>query len=145
MSSIFDPIEMRWMGQEVTIPANRVLKAIASVEEILPLDQVVKMAQSGHVHIAKCSMAYGAVLRYAGLKVTDEEVYSRFVGVPADAPEMVRALQALLMMMLPRDLKGGSADAPKGKAPRRRASASSKKAGKQRSAEGASQTASSGA
>lgn len=132
--SIFDPIEMRWIGKEVTIPANRVLKAIAAVEEILPLDQVVKMANTGHVHIAKCSMAYGAVLRYAGVEVTDEEVYSRFVGVPADAPEMVRTLQALLMMMLPRQMKEGSAAAPKGKDLRRPASASSRKRGKRASA-----------
>ena len=145
MSSIFDPIEMRWMGKDVLIPANRVLRAIAAIEEILPLDQVVRMGVTGHVHIAKCSMAYGAVLRYAGVEVTDEEVYSRFVGVPAEAPEMVRTLQALLMMMLPRDLKGASADAPKGKAVRRRASASSKKAGKSSSAADASRTASSGA
>lgn len=145
MTSIFDPIEIRWKGKEVNIPANRVLRAIAAIEEILPLDQVVKMAMTGHVHLAKCSMAYGAVLRYAGVEVTDEEVYARFVGVPTDAPQMVRTLQALLMMMLPRDMKEASAGAPSGKAPRRRASASSKKAGKSQSGEASSQTQISGA
>lgn len=145
MSSIFDPIEMRWMGQEVVIPANRVLKAIAAVEDVLPLDRIVKMAETGHVHIAKVSMAYGAVLRYAGVRVTDEEVFSRFIGVPAEAPEMIRTLQALLMMMLPRDMKGGSADAPQGKELRRPASASSKKRGRQRSEKVASPPPTSGA
>ena len=116
MTNAFDPINLRWKGKDYTIQANRVLMAIAAVEDVLPLHRITVMASTGEINLARISMAYGAVLRFAGAEVADEDVMSGLIGSPGEAQTAALALQTLLMMMLPRDLRsGGSAKAPPGK------------------------------
>lgn len=121
MSNAFNPIELHWKKQKFIIPANRVLRTIAIIEEVLPLDQVILMAQTEKVSISKISMAYAAVLRSAGCQVTDEDLYASLVGIPGVAKEAVQALQELLLLMIPRNLvEGGSETPPSGKSKSKR-------------------------
>lgn len=134
MSNAFDPISLRWKGKDFTIPANRVLMAIASVEDVLPLHRITAMASTGEVNLARISMAYGAVLRFAGAEVADEDVMSVLVSTPSEAQTAATALQALLLMMIPKDLRGGGATAQSGKELRKQTSSSSRKRTRQSSA-----------
>lgn len=125
MSAIFDPIEIEWDGKPYRIEPQNILKAIARVEEHITLAQLVKQAESGSVSSSKLSMAFGTLIRFAGAKATDEEVFERVLGAGSlNADDMGKALGMMLSMMLPRSVK---AMASSGNVQRRTTSDSSKK------------------
>ena len=100
----FDKIELRWKGQTYVVEPNRVLRLIARVEEVVTVDELVKYAQRQTAPMAKLSMAYGAALRYAGVVVTDEEIFeSIFSG--NNSAEVTQAVTGLLSMMIPKTLR----------------------------------------
>ena len=70
---IFSDVRLEWGEASFTIPAERVLGAIAVVEDCVTL---ADLGARKSLPIGKISMAHGAVLRYAGAKVSDEEVYN---------------------------------------------------------------------
>ena len=134
MSNAFDPIQLRWQDRDFTIPANRVMMAIAIVEDVLPLHRIASMAASGDINLTRVSMAYGAVLRFAGGEVTDEEIFKSLISSPDQSMIAASSLQTLLMMMVPRELReGGSQKAQPGKGSRKRGSSSSSKRTKRQS------------
>ena len=93
-------IVLVWREVEYRIEAREVLPLIAKVEEILTLGEIYESSQKGTLPLAKLSMAYGTVLRYAGAKVTNEEVYSGMF-LPGDKKAAFVAVNALLTMMVP--------------------------------------------
>lgn len=98
---MFNPVVLKWYGAAYTIPANRVLMAIATVENILTLDELHKFVDKSTVPLARIAQAYGALLRFAGGSATDDDVYAgMFGGENADPAAVVTAL---LGMMLPPD------------------------------------------
>lgn len=124
--SKFESITLVFGGKKYVIPANRVMGAILSIEDHLTLDQLYKYADSNTAPLGKISVAYAAVLRYAGAEVADEDVYVSLFG-REDPTAMATAVHNLMRMMLPpAELAkiGGDATAPKGKA---KDSSSSKK------------------
>jgi len=97
MSGLFKEVALSWGGQEYTVPADKVMRLIAIVEDIITLEELV--ASSGRKRV-KISEAYAAALRYAGCRVTDEDVYASLFS--ADSAEVtVTAINGLLMMMVP--------------------------------------------
>jgi hypothetical protein len=109
MASAFSPVELNWDGKTYTIPANRVLMAIAQIEEILTMDELAKFNRRGTAPVAKLAMAYGAVLRYSGCSVSDDEVYAGMFGDAGTSA--AKATQGLMHLMLPPAamvLKGGA-------------------------------------
>lgn len=104
----FEAVTLKWKGQSFTIPPHRVLGAIACIEEHLTLDVIHRAHQGRQVPAAKVSMAFASVLRYAGAVVDDAEVYSAIFHPDNDG--MQQALTALLMMMLPPDLKASASE-----------------------------------
>lgn len=126
---IFDDITFGWDGREYKIPSNRVLGAIARIEEIMTFQELVIYQARGTLPLVKLSQAYGSALRYAGAIVTDEQVYyGMFSGSDDKNSRMVTALTTLLMMMVPKDMKqvgGGSATKGKHKRAGRRSSKNS--------------------
>jgi hypothetical protein len=97
----FEDIELPWSGKTFVIKSNRVMGAIARIEDVITLAELQAYAVKGAAPIAKLSMAYAAVLRYAGAQVTDEEVYEKsFVG-GREQEAMVMAIMNLMKMMLP--------------------------------------------
>lgn len=93
--SIFDDVTLTWGGNEYTIPANRVMGLIEVIESAIPIDELV----SDKPPRAKLAKAYSSAIRYAGGKVTPEEVYASFFkdGLVAVAT----AATGLVMMMVP--------------------------------------------
>jgi hypothetical protein len=100
--AIFEQITLTWKGREYVIPPDNVLRCIAMVEDVLPLG-VLAQSATGDYKLAKLAAAFAVALRYAGAKVTDEEVYSgMFEGQGADLAAKARAyVFALQAMMIP--------------------------------------------
>lgn len=101
--SLFEPIKLTWKGGNYEIPARNVLKAIAKVEEIITLQRLNVEPQD--VPIARLSMAYGVILRFAGAPAEDDEVYEAMVGGESRGGAAIEMVQALLLMMLPKRVR----------------------------------------
>jgi hypothetical protein len=98
--SIFEEVVLSWDGVEYKIDPERVMGAIAKVEEIITLRELSEYAQKGDAPMAKLAMAFASVLRYAGAKVRDEEVYSgMFSG--SGQKSAIGSISVLLQMMIP--------------------------------------------
>lgn len=98
-TAVFEDIRLAWDGQPVVIPANRVLGAIARVEDVITFGELAEAARSNRYSVARLSRAFGAVLRYAGVEVGDDEVYA---GVFSGKTHNVAAsISVLLQMMIP--------------------------------------------
>jgi hypothetical protein len=101
MGSVFQDIELEWGGRVYTIPSNRVMGAIARIEDVVTLPELQASFTRGGVPISKLSAAYSAILRYAGAKVTAEEIYAdAFAGKDA-GQLMMAAIMNLMTIMLP--------------------------------------------
>lgn len=103
MTNIFEPVTLTWKNVEYVIPPNRVLRAIAIIEDVIPMQELIANGEKGTAPIAKIACAFGAVLRYAGAKVTDDEVYAGMF-VDAGSSAIPAAINNLMMMMIPRNV-----------------------------------------
>lgn len=100
--SIFDPIDLVWQGQTYTIQPDRVLGAIARIEEVMTLKEIHESyTQRGSIALSKVAQAYGAVLRWAGAQASNDEVYSSLFDGSSDGAAVQQMLQALLLMLTP--------------------------------------------
>ena len=75
----FDDVTLGWKGEEYTVPANQMLMLVCKIEDALAGDTgeqalTVLMRRQGPPH-ARLAQAYGAALRFAGAKVSDDDVY----------------------------------------------------------------------
>lgn len=101
MTGVFSDIELEWGGNVFTIESNRVMGALARIEQHITLGELQAFSQKGTAPIAKLCMAFADALRYAGARVTDDEVYAQaFEGEEQQQAIMVAIMQ-LLQMMLP--------------------------------------------
>lgn len=99
MAVHFNDITLTWDGKKYKIAARSVLAVIATIEDIITIDELVKVAKRKTVPLSRVAMAYGAALRFAGAEVDDEDVY---VGLFADGGSTAAAsVQGLLSMMIP--------------------------------------------
>ena len=113
--SAFSDIKVSWAGKDYSIPARKALGAIARIEEVITLQQLLQYMQSGQLPLAKLSQAYGAVLRYAGAYLADDEIYEgMFPNGDAQVGAAI-AVQGLMEMMIPPSVRAhanGAAPAP---------------------------------
>ena len=101
MSGIFEEITLGWDGKQYKIPANRVMAAIGVVEKHVTLGELAKwQADPEKLRLTQLTAAYGAIIRFAGANVTDEQVYGGIFMAGGQA-QVVSAIQAMLMMMIP--------------------------------------------
>lgn len=93
---IFNDVTIGFKGEEFTIEANKVMRLIASVEEVISLAELT----TGKPKLAKIAEAYALMINYAGGNADIESVYeSLFVN---DGSQTVQAaIQSLIMLMLP--------------------------------------------
>jgi hypothetical protein len=100
---MFQPITIKWGGDEYTIPANGVLKAIAIIEEHFTLADMVQQIRTNTVKMATLACAWGNLLRHLGAKVTDEEVYAGlFEGDSEEITQrIVTTVNMLMVIMVP--------------------------------------------
>lgn len=106
----FEDVTLGWKGESFTIPANRQMGLVARIEDALSGDTgrhaINVLVQRDGPPYSRLAAAFGAALRYAGAKVTDEEIYlsimEDFAKSQADvASKLQGVIIALLMVMAP--------------------------------------------
>lgn len=98
--SIFEEVTLSWNGEEYKIPPDRIMGAIAKIEDVITLKELSDYAVKGDAPLAKMAIAYAAVLRYAGAKVNEAEVYSAMFDL-GNNMNILTCINALLTMMIP--------------------------------------------
>lgn len=111
----FDDVHLEWKGKKLLLRSDRVLGGLARVESVITLPELSLYVSRGTAPPAKLSMAYGALLRYVGQDVTDDEVYLEMFGPETPANDMVMtAISMLFSMMIPKGAKTPAGSAPPG-------------------------------
>ena len=102
--ALFEEVTLEWRGEKHVIPPNGVMRAIAVVEDIVTLPELSVEMQSRKFKLSRLAAAYGALLRYAGAKASDEDVYASLFPSTAGEDGVLRAASAvmtLISMMVP--------------------------------------------
>jgi hypothetical protein len=108
--SSFEDIKLGWEGKSYLIPARKVLGAVARVEEVVTLQELLQYAQRGTAPMGRIAKAFGLVLRYAGADVEDEAVYLGMFGSDTAADggvqqQVLTAVTLLMQMMIPPEVR----------------------------------------
>jgi len=101
-------VEMTWAGVTYTIPADRAFKAAMMVEDIVPFAEVHGWGQKPRVY--KLSAAFGALLRFAGARVSDEDIVASILNPNAQDGGQMAAVGAFNSLM--EVLTSGAPDLP---------------------------------
>lgn len=101
MAGVFTDIELEWDGRVYTIPPRKVMGAIARIEDIITLGELQRYGERETLPISKLCMAFGAVLRYAGAQVKDDEIYEAIFAGQEEQQAITEAVVNLMQMMLP--------------------------------------------
>lgn len=99
---MFEEVRLKWKEKEYVIPENRVMRLIAKVEDVITLAELINYSERNTTPVAKVASAYGVMLRFAGARVEDEEIYSQFYD--AGAETIIESTFALLAIMSPKNL-----------------------------------------
>lgn len=70
-------IRMKWRGEDYVIPAHRSFEIGAEVEGIVTLGEIGTWGN--RVPFFKVAKCYGAMLRFAGAKVSDAEIHAEIM------------------------------------------------------------------
>lgn len=100
-------VTLTWDGCEYIIPETSLFRALEKVENHLTLHEIVTHSARGSVPMAKLSGAYCELLRHAGARVKEMDVYRVVQSDPVKSSELT---QCLLMMLSPPedlDITGG--------------------------------------
>jgi hypothetical protein len=123
-----DTIKLNWNGRDYFVPRSKLMRARQIIESVYSLKELATHMQEDTPHLVRLSMAYGALLRYLGAQVEDDELYEGMFGddqtLGGDAALM------LFHIMLPEKLRS-SAD---GEEPQANPTSPSKTSSKRRSA-----------
>lgn len=96
--SVFEDVKLNWDGQEYTIPANRVMRLIQAVEDVVTLPELQDCIL--RMRVARVSEAYAVMLRFAGASVTAEEVYAGIFESGENMTETLTEAGALLYRLI---------------------------------------------
>jgi hypothetical protein len=100
--AIFEEVPLGWQGETYVIPANRVLGAIAAMEQHISFFELADPSQLGKLSLVKLARAFASVLRYAGCTVSDDEVYADlFASETTVTQRVIPAINTLLLLMMP--------------------------------------------
>jgi len=98
--SRFSDLTITWRGKDYTVKAKDMLGLIAQVEEIITLPEIDRAAR--RFQKGKLSMAYGAMLRYAGCHVDDDEVHDEMFRMEdGEQRTMTEAIEFLYRVVTP--------------------------------------------
>lgn len=100
---IFEDVVLQWGEKEKTVPADRVMRMLAKIEDHITLHEMGMFAERGTAPLIRVSMAYAAALKHAGFDVTDEQVYQRLVESSSgdEGALALSIVQSLQRMMIP--------------------------------------------
>jgi hypothetical protein len=99
--AIFQAVTLNWEGRDYVVPADRVFGAIGVVEDVVTFPELVQGLQLGRPNMSKLARAYGALLRYAGANVTDEEIFAGMFVVSELQKNITTAINTLMVLMTP--------------------------------------------
>lgn len=105
-------VVMSWRGKEYTIPATRAFEIGDQIEDIVTLAEISQWAAKPKMF--KLARAYGAMLRFAGARAADADVFTDIMAAKADADGNLVAAQAIgaLAELLTGGAPEGKGDAP---------------------------------
>jgi len=107
---MFQPARLKWKGDIIEIPPDRVMTAIAAVEEHLTIHELIRYAERGTQPFSKMAQGFSAALRTVGVRVSPEDVYRAMVKGSSD--DIMGHMSALLALMgPPEDIDLGKAEA----------------------------------
>lgn len=112
----FKDVIFEWDGKEYALRSDKtIMRAIAIAERHLTLHELIRYQHArSTLPFMAIAEAWGAVLRYVGVDVSDAAVYKRLSrGGENQAEAVQQAFVSLLMLMIPDD----SASAANGKEP----------------------------
>ena len=72
---IFTDLEMVWDGKPYTIKSHRMMGALAQIEQFVTPTEIALFGQRQTMPLVRMCQAYAAVLRYAGGRVSEEDVF----------------------------------------------------------------------
>jgi hypothetical protein len=98
---IFTDIEMVWGGRTYTIKSHRVMGAIAQIEDVVTFNEIAAFMQRGTAPMARLCQGYAAALKYAGARVTGEDIYRAVYAEPEKQVIVLKAVTGLLALALP--------------------------------------------
>lgn len=98
---VFTPVELEWKEQIFTVKPHKVMGMIAAIEDVITLPELQAHCLRGSPPMGKLSMAYGVALRYAGARVTNDEVYDFAFSSSQSQLSVMQAAMGLMKMMLP--------------------------------------------
>ena len=130
----FEEIKLGWGGRTYVIPPNKVMGAIARVEDHVTMIELQRYTQQHEtLPLAKIAQAFASVLTYAGAEnARAEDIYASMFGTQDAQQDAAKAVMVLLAMMRPPDMMNGKGPATPGKS-RPAAAKSSRKRSRQRS------------
>jgi hypothetical protein len=98
---VFTDVEMVWSRKTYTIKSHRVMGAIAQVEDIITFAEIGAFGQRGTTPSARLCQAYAALLKYAGARITPDEVFQLVVDDDARQLVIMKAVTGILALTLP--------------------------------------------
>lgn len=103
MASVFQEITLGWGGKEYRVtPTMRLLN---SIEQDVSLSRLAYRMGEGDVPISQLAMVVATMLRQAGAKVTDEEVYQEIMTGESDSVQAMAS--SVMQAMFPSPKKSG--------------------------------------
>jgi hypothetical protein len=102
MSGVFQDVRLEWRSRPYTIPAQKIMGAIAVIERHITLKELGEAARDrGTVPLSALASAWAALIRYAGAEdVFDDEIYQEmFAGSASNT--IIAAIEGLMAMMIP--------------------------------------------
>lgn len=103
--SRFRPITFEYKGKSYTVPAERMMGLIDTIEEHITLAEIYSDGRERKtMRFGKLSAAYSAALNYAGADTSQEEVYFALFGDEAESAADTKAfniMMSLLTVMTP--------------------------------------------
>lgn len=100
--ALFEDVKLTWNGREYTLPSQRVMRTISQIENHITLVELTEANERGSLPIAKLTAAFGILLRNAGAKVTDEDIYGAMFSSNENMAIMVQqSIEQLLTLMIP--------------------------------------------
>ena len=94
---MFKNITLTYNDEEYVVKAESIMRLIAVIEDCISLQELTR---DNGAPLGKLSRAYAAALRFAGCRVTDEQVYAGLFGTSGGS-NAGEAVTGLLMLMIP--------------------------------------------
>jgi hypothetical protein len=98
---VFTDVEMVWARKTYTIKSTRVMGLIAQIEDVITFPEIANFMRRQTVPMARLCQGYAAALKYAGARVTPDDILAAVYDDPGKQMVVLKAVAGLLTMPLP--------------------------------------------